>query len=69
MGSYAVAWLFVWTVFEKRLNVLYRRHVDKCSPFAENGLKKVDRRQRIVIRITMLFLLSTSLSIIYFMTS
>lgn len=69
MGSYAVVWLFVWTIFEKRLNVLYRRHVDKCSPFAENGLKKVDRRQRIVIRITMVSLLMVSLSIIYFMTS
>ncbi len=69
MGSYAVAWLFVWTVFEKRLNVLYRRHIERCSPFAENGLKKVDRRQRIVIRMTMLCLLAISLSIIYFMTS
>ncbi len=69
MGSYAVAWLFVWTVFEKRLGILYRRHVDKCSPFAENGLRRVDRRQRIVIRITLLFLLTVSLSIIYFMTS
>lgn len=38
MGSYAAILLFVWTVFEKRLNVVYRRHVEKCAPFGERGL-------------------------------
>lgn len=69
MGSYAVAMLFVWTVFEKRLNVVYRRHVEKCAPFAETGLKKIDQRLRIVIRITMVVILSLSLSIIYLMSA
>ncbi len=35
MGSYAVVLLFVWTIFEKRLDVVYRRHVEKCAPFGE----------------------------------
>lgn len=69
MGSYAVAMLVVWTVFEKRLNVVYRRHVEKCAPFAETGLRKIDRRLRVVIRITMVATLSLSLSIIYLMTT
>lgn len=69
MGSYAVGLLFVWAVFEKRLNVLYRHHIDKCSPFAAEGLTRVDKHQRVVIRLTMLSLLALSLGIIYFMTN
>ncbi|MDQ1343784.1 MAG: hypothetical protein QG650_504, partial [Patescibacteria group bacterium] len=48
--------------------VMYRRHLEKCAPFAKNGLRKVDTRLKIIIRITMAILMILSLSIIYFMT-
>ncbi len=69
MGSYAVCLLFVWTVFEKRLNVVYRRHVEKCAPFGERGLGRLDKRQRIALRTVMLANMAVSLGVIYFMTN
>lgn len=69
MGSYAFVMLAVWAVFEKRLNVIYRRHVEKCAPFGERGLEKVDRKLRFVVRSAFGILIGLSLGIIYLMTS
>lgn len=69
MGSYMILLMFVWTLFEKRLNVVYRSHVEKCSPFAEHGLGRLDKRQRIALRFIMLMNMGVSLSAIYFMTT
>lgn len=67
MGSYALLFGVVWAVFEKRLRIIHRRHVEKCQPFAQVGLERIDTRLRIVIRVLLLTLFVISESIVYLM--
>lgn len=68
MAAYAVVHAVSWVMFEKRLDAIYRRHVVKCAPYGETGLRKVDRQMRLVVRALLVVLLLLSLGIIYFMT-
>jgi hypothetical protein len=68
MGSYVLLFAVVWIVFEKRLESIHRRHVEKCQPFAQKGLERIDDRLKLIIRGILLGLLGTSLATIYFMT-
>lgn len=68
MAAYAAVHLVSWIMFEKRLDVIYRKHVEKCAPHGESGLKHVDRKMRLAVRGVLVFLLILSLGIIYLMT-
>lgn len=63
IGIYTALFVIMVIFFEIRLNYLHRRHIDKISPVGENGLKKIDQRLRMIVRIifTLLFLVSLSL--------
>ncbi len=67
MGSYALLLGVVWAVFEKRIRIIHRRHVEKCQPFAQRGLERIDRRLRIVVRVILFTLLVISEFVIYLM--
>jgi hypothetical protein len=69
IGAYSVLFAVVWAVFEKRLKVIHRRHVEKCQPFGQRGLERIDTNLKRITRGILLLLLVLSLSTIYLMMS
>lgn len=64
IGIYTTVFVIMVIFFEIRLNYLHRRHIDKISPVGENGLKKIDQRLRMIVRIVFSILFLVSLSLI-----
>ncbi|MDP2103487.1 MAG: hypothetical protein Q8K26_01035 [Candidatus Gracilibacteria bacterium] len=64
IGIYTALFVIMVIFFEIRLNYLHRRHIDKISPVGESGLKKIDQRLRMIVRIIFVLLFIVSLSLI-----
>jgi|GEM_PF-3761431 len=65
IGIYTAIFIIIVIFFEIRLNYIHRRHIDKISPIGEDGLRKLDRRLKIIVRIIFIILYIISLSLIF----
>lgn len=64
IGIYTTFFIIMIIFFEVRLNYIHERHIDKISPVGEDGLKKIDHRLRMIIRIVFFILYTVSLGLI-----
>lgn len=63
LSIYTVLFLFTVVFFEVRLNYIHKRHVEKLWPIWEDGLKIIDRKLKIIVRIlfSLLFIISVAI--------
>ncbi|MDD5198018.1 MAG: hypothetical protein PHN60_04130 [Candidatus Gracilibacteria bacterium] len=66
LSVYTISFIFIVIFFELRLNSIHRRHVEKLWPIGEDGLKIIDRKLKIIVRI--LFVLLFAISVIGILT-
>ena len=64
LGIYTVVFIALVLFFEMRLNYIHRRHVEKLWPVGEEGLKIIDRKLKIIVRIIFIILYGLSATII-----
>lgn len=64
LSIYTVLFVFIVAFFEIRLNYIHRRHIEKLWPIGEDGLKIIDRKLKIIVRILFVLLYSISTAII-----
>lgn len=64
LSIYTVLFVLIVIFFEVRLNYIHRRHIEKLWPIGEDGLKIIDRRLKIIVRILFILLFAVSLAII-----
>ena len=62
LSTYTALFICIVTFFEIRLNHIHRRHIEKLWPIGEDGLKTIDRKLKIIVRIIfiLLYILSTA---------
>lgn len=66
LSIYSLLLLCVVVFFEVRLNYIHRRHIEKLWPIGEDGLKKIDRKLKIIVRI--IFIILYTLSVVAILT-
>lgn len=64
LSIYAILFICIVTFFEIRLNYIHKRHIEKLWPIGEDGLKIIDRKLKIIIRILFILLFAVSVAII-----
>lgn len=64
LSIYTVVLACIVTFFEVRLNYIHKRHIEKLWPIGEDGLKIIDRKLKIIVRIIFLLLYLLSVAII-----
>lgn len=64
LSIYTVLFVLIVIFFEVRLNYIHKRHIEKLWPIGEDGLKIIDRRLKIIVRILFILLFAVSLAII-----
>ncbi len=64
LSIYSLLLLCVVVFFEVRLNYIHRRHIEKLWPIGEDGLKKIDRKLKIIVRIIFIILYALSVAAI-----
>lgn len=62
LAIHTVLFICIVGFFEIRLNYIHKRHIEKLWPIGEDGLKSIDRRLKIIVRIifSILFILSVA---------
>ena len=65
--SYALFFAVVVAVFEVRLAILQKRHIDKIKPYGQRGINRLCRQLRFFIRIIFLLMILGSMASIYFL--
>ncbi len=62
LAIYSIVFFCVVIFFEIRLNYIHARHIEKLWPVGEDGLRMIDRKLKIIVRIlfVILFLLSVA---------
>ncbi|EKD30259.1 MAG: hypothetical protein ACD_78C00105G0004 [uncultured bacterium (gcode 4)] len=66
LSIYIFSFILIVTFFEIRLNYIHKRHIEKLWPIWEDGLRIIDRKLKIIVRI--LFVLLFAISIISILT-
>ncbi|HBB27153.1 TPA: hypothetical protein DCZ36_01490 [Candidatus Gracilibacteria bacterium] len=66
LSIYIFSFILIVTFFEIRLNYIHKRHIEKLWPIGEDGLRIIDRKLKIIVRI--LFVLLFAISIISILT-
>ena len=61
---YTISFIFIVIFFELRLNYIHSRHIEKLWPIGEDGLKVIDRKLKIIVRIIFALLFALSVAII-----
>ena len=63
LSVYTISFIFTVIFFELRLDYIHRRHIEKLWPIWEDGLKIIDRKLKIIVRIIfiLLFIVSTAI--------
>ncbi|MDD5377138.1 MAG: hypothetical protein PHH16_03405 [Candidatus Gracilibacteria bacterium] len=64
LSIYTILFVFIVVFFEARLNYIHRRHIEKLWPIGEDGLKIIDRKLKIIVRILFALLFMLSMAII-----
>lgn len=64
LSVYIASFICIVIFFEMRLDHIHRRHIEKLWPVGEDGLKIIDRKLKIIVRIIFLILLVLSVAII-----
>ncbi len=64
LSIYTFVFVCLFVFFEIRLNYIHRRHIEKLWPIGEDGLKTIDHKLKIIVRIIFILLYSLSVAII-----
>lgn len=64
LSTYTILFVCIAVFFDIRLNYIHRRHIEKLWPIGEDGLKIIDRKLKIIVRIIFLLLFAISTAII-----
>lgn len=65
--SYALFFAIVVAIFEVRLSILYKRHIDKIKPYGQRGIKRINGQLRFFVRIIFFLMILGSMASIYFL--
>ena len=66
-SGYALFFATVVAIFEVRLAILHKRHIEKIRPYGQKGVIRLDKMLRIIIRALFLLMISASMASIYFL--
>lgn len=64
LSLYTILFVCIVAFFEVRLNYIHKRHIEKLWPIGEDGLKIIDRKLKIIVRIIFIILFILSVAII-----
>jgi len=64
LSVYTILFIILVVFFDIRLNYIHRRHIEKLWPVGEDGLKTIDRKLKIIVRIIFLIMFILSATII-----
>lgn len=64
LSVYTILFTFIVVFFEIRLDYMHKRHIEKLWPVGEDGLKIIDRKLKIIVRIIFIILFILSIAII-----
>lgn len=64
LTAYILLFVLLVFFFEIRLDYIHRRHIEKLWPVGEEGLKIIDRKLKIIVRVIFLILFMFSVTII-----
>jgi hypothetical protein len=64
ISIYTILFICIVIFFEIRLNYIHRRHIEKLWPIGEDGLKTIDRKLKIIVRIIFILLYILSIATI-----
>lgn len=62
---YIILFVMLVAFFEYRLDYIHRQHVDKIWPVGEDGLKIIDHKLKITVRLILAALFAVSFVIIF----
>ena len=65
LSIYTILFICIVTFFEMRLNYIHRRHIEKLWPIGEDGLKIIDQKLKIIVRVVFILLYILSVVTIF----